>query len=698
MTALPGLGQAAAELLSARGITKVADLPFVLPTGYDDLRAPLEIRDALPLADERPRIAVRGVVKSAGMTPVRGRPSVRVVVAGEGGRPPSLTAWWFFLAHGILAVAKPGTPVILVGRLAPTRRGDSIAMSHPDLFPEGSVTLGVRPRYPRLGLPPSRFAKAIAAAVEALPQPPDPVPPFVRERERMPELRSLLRQIHLPTNPPEAEVFLALRERLAWSEAFARAWERASGEEKLSAISAPVLPRAKGATERLRIELGFQWTAGQAKAIEEIGADLEGDRPMRRLLFGDVGSGKTAVALAVAAQAISAGAQAAILAPTSVLAEQYLEAAGPLARALKARIALLTSLTRAAERRHLLKAVGDGTIDLLVGTHALLSDDVRFHKLALVVVDEQQRLGVAQRLSLVRKGEGGEESTRPHLLTLSATPIPRSLALAIRGELATSSLDERPPGRTSIATEALPRSHWEAKVIPAIRAAIEASGRVFVVCPRIGGDNDEEGAIEVGPSCIERAESLAQALGEARVVLAHGAMKAQALASAMRRFRAGEAPVLVGTTVVEVGVDVPEATLMVIDGAEHFGLAQLHQLRGRVGRGLAPGRCLLVHDPKLAPPQRSRLDALCRLDRGVDIAREDLRLRGSGDLSGTRQSGQDGLLYLDPLDEPAWLSRMGEDVERLRREDPKLEAREHIGLRLSLGRIRHELSVREEAG
>lgn len=698
VTALPGLGPKAAEALRARGMTCVADLPFILPTGYDDLRAPLDIEQAIPLAPERPRVAVRGVVRSSGIVPVRGRPSVRVTIASAGPRPSTLSAWWFFAAYGIQKLARPGARVVLVGRLAPTRRGNAVAMSHPELFLEDAVPSEVRPRYPALGIPPTRLRKAIAATLDGLQSLPDPVPPFVREREKMPDLRELLEAIHLPEVPPEPAVILALRERLAWSEAFTRAWERALDEASLSAVQAPKLPKVPAAVERLRIELGFRFTPSQIRAISEISEDLNDERPMRRLLFGDVGSGKTAVALAAAAQAISFGTQAAILAPTSVLAEQYLEGAGPLARALKARVALLTSLTRAAERRHLLRALEDGKIDLLIGTHALLSDDVRFHKLGLVVVDEQQRLGVAQRLHLVRKGEGAEETTRPHLLTLSATPIPRSLALAIRGELKTSSLDEKPEGRSKVVTQLVPRSRFEAEVLPEIIAAIEKSGRAFVVAPRIGGDQDEEGAIEVGPSCLERFDMLTEALGKERVILAHGAMKPAALAQAMRKFRAGEAPVLVGTTVVEVGVDVPEATLMVIDGAEYFGLSQLHQLRGRVGRGQTPSTCILVHDSPLAPPQQARLDALARLDRGVDIAREDLRLRGSGDLGGTRQSGDEGLVYLDPLSDPPWLAHMAEDIARLRREDPKLDLPEHLGLRLARERMKEELSVREEAG
>ena len=668
----------------------------MLPTGYDDLRAPLDVQDALRLGAERNRVAVRGTVVRAGIVPLRGRQAVRVVVASAGSKA-TLSAWWFFAAHGVLALAKPGTQVVLTGRLSPTRRGDSLAMSHPDIVLDDGSALGVRPRYPRLGLAPARLGKAITAALDALPQVPDPVPPFVREREGMPPLRELLERIHRPKAPPGHDDLEALRTRLAYAEAFTRAWERAEGEASLKG-GALALPRNPGAIERLRLELGFAWTAGQARAIEEIATNLASSRPMRRLLFGDVGSGKTAVALAAAAQATAAGAQTAILAPTSVLAEQYLEAAGPLARALKAKVALLTSLARPSERRHLLRALADGTVDVVIGTHALLQEDVRFHKLGLVIVDEQQRLGVAQRLRLVRKGEGAEEATRPHLLTLSATPIPRTLALAIRGELAQSTLDERPPGRTPVKTYMLPRTRFEEVAHRGIRTTLEKGARVFVVCPRIGGDEEEEDAIETGPSCLDRAEALARVFGEKAIVLAHGAMKQSQLSQAMRSFRAGETPILVGTTVVEVGVDVPEATLMIIDGAEHFGLAQLHQLRGRVGRGEKPGICLLVHDVPLGPAQKARLEALCRFERGADIAREDLRLRGSGDLSGTRQHGQEGLLYLDPLDEPPWLSRLGEDVARLREEDPHLEKPEHLGLRLALDRTRHELAVREEAG
>ena len=703
LVALPGVGPSRADAFLQYGITCVGHLPWVLPLGWDDLRAPLSVAQAVARAGERERVAVRGKVKSASRVIVRGRPAVRLLLVDDptarGGA--MLFGWWFFLAQGVLAMARPGAPIVLVGRLAAMQRAGSAAMAHPDVLHDEPTMRGVRPRYPRLGVPPTQVARAVAHAMAALPVVPDPVPPAVARREGFTPLGRVLEQVHAPTEPPTAEVIARLRERMAWAEAFTRAWERVSDEASQVRARAVALPPVPAAVERLRLELGFAFTGAQRRAVEAVSADLASDRPMRRLLFGDVGSGKTAVALAAAAQAISAGAQVAILAPTSILAEQYLTSAGPLARSLGARVARIAGATRAVERRHLLRAVADGAIDLLVGTHALLSDDIAFRRLGLVVVDEQQRLGVAQRLSLVRKGADGADATRPHLLTLSATPIPRTLALALRGELATSELRERPPGRTPVVTQAVPRAAFDTVVVAAIRDAVAAGGRVFVVCPRIGGraDDEEEGP-EAGPACVDRAASLAEALeASARVVLAHGGMKVGPRCEAMRRLRSGEADVLVGTTVVEVGVDVPEATLMVIDGAEHFGLAQLHQLRGRVGRGTSASRCLLVHDTSLVPTEQARLDALVRIHDGLELAREDLRLRGSGDLGGTRQSGDDdGLVWLDPLAEPAWLERMGDDVRSIAASDPQLAAPEHLGLRLAVERMRRELSIREEAG
>jgi ATP-dependent DNA helicase RecG len=377
-----------------------------------------------------------------------------------------------------------------------------------------------------------------------------------------------------------------------------------------------------------------------------------------------------------------------------VLAEQYMEAVAPLARATGSAIALIAAGVPAATRRRAEGGLARGSIAIGVGTHALLREGLAFADLGLVIVDEQHRLGVAQRLALVGKG------ARPHLLTLSATPIPRTLALALRGELKTSHLDERPKGRPPVATSCRPRLDFPA-IVEDIRAVCTRGERAFVVVPRIE-DAEDEDAGEAAQGVESLAAVLEQALAPFKVTLVHGGLAPDAKRRAMRAFRAGEAQVLVGTTVVEVGVDVPEATLMVIDGATRFGLAQLHQLRGRVGRGdppYQPARCILMHDVPLDPKAAARLDALCTLSSGVEIAKADLALRGAGDLAGTRQSGiEEELLYLDPSYAPPWLARIEDDAKRIFTGDPELASQEHRGLALAMKRLATAIAVRAEAG
>ncbi|MDB4943316.1 MAG: ATP-dependent helicase RecG, partial [Labilithrix sp.] len=327
-----------------------------------------------------------------------------------------------------------------------------------------------------------------------------------------------------------------------------------------------------------------------------------------------------------------------------------------------------------------------------IGTHALLADRISLPELGLVVVDEQQRLGVGQRLSLVRKGE------RPHLLTLSATPIPRTLALAIRGELATSTLRERPAGRLPVTT-ALAGASREAAVVAEVEAACARGERVFWIVPRIEPDPDDEEDEDPVATAVQRCDALTKALAGRRVVLLHGGMSSADKRAVMQAFRHGDAEVLVGTTVVEVGVDVPAATLMVVEDAERFGLAQLHQLRGRVGRGARPGHCILLHSEPLQGAARARLVALTELSAGEDVARADLELRGAGDLGGTRQHGaEDELLYLARGVTYPWLERLEDDARAIAARDPSLAADEHAVLGSLVKRFAHALAVREEAG
>jgi ATP-dependent DNA helicase RecG len=699
-----GVGPTSREKLAAHGVTLVSDLAWTLPVAWDDLRAPVGVDEAIDRAraceaalESPPRVCVRARVKGASFVPMRGRRAVRVVVTDEGGKA-TLDAWWFYAAHGILGIARPGSSCLLVGRVR-SRDGKRPSMAHPDVLRDDASTPAVRARYPSLGIAPGILRRAVADAVERTSPLPDPVPAKIVAREGMPPAEPLLRSIHGtgPDARPET-ARPAAAERLAWVEAFTRVWQRLLAEAQWGGGGAPVLARDPAMNARLAGALGFTLTGAQERAIESIARDLASTFPMRRLLLGDVGTGKTAVALAAAGQCVAAGFQCALLLPTGVLAEQYVDAAEPLVRAAGVRLARVASGMRAAERREVLARIQSGEAQLVLGTHALLQEDIRFARLGLVIVDEQQRLGVAQRLTLVRKGregrQGGEgDGTRPHLLSLSATPIPRSLALALRGELATSVLDERPRGRVPVTTELRARSGVD-DVLGPTRSAFDCGERVFVVCPTIDDDPEEEGL-----GVTARADRLASDLGAARVVAVHGAMPAADRALAMRRFRTGEAQVLVGTTVIEVGIDVPEATLMVIDGAERFGLAQLHQLRGRVGRGERPGRCLLLYDEPLTDLGRRRLETLAGTTDGAEIARADLALRGSGDLGGTRQSGvAEEFVWLDPADPPAWLERIEADARALLAEDERLAAPEHRALALAVRRFAVQIAVREEAG
>lgn len=688
-----GVGPTGRERLAAHGIGFVADLVWTLPVGWDDLRAPVGVEDAIARTRAAeaaflppPRQVVRAVVKSATLVPMRGRRAVRVVASDAGGKT-SLDAWWFYAAHGVLAAARAGATCLLLGRVQ-VQTGKRPRMAHPDLVrDEPGAT--IRARYPGLGIPPGTLRRAVTDALARTAPLPDPVPAPIVAREGMPQAEPLLRAVHGATlDVPPAEARKALVERLAWVEAFTRVWQRQLSEAQWGGARAPALPAGLEGRRRFVEALGFTLTAAQHRAIDAVARDLDSTLPMRRLLMGDVGTGKTAVALAAAAQCVAAGFQCALLVPTGVLADQYLDAAAPLVHATGARITRLAAGMRAAERKAALAAVASGEAQIVVGTHALLEDEVEFARLGLVVVDEQQRLGVAQRLGLVRKGL----ATRPHLLSLSATPIPRTLALALRGELATSVLDERPRGRVPVATELVPRGD-EARLVEALRATCARGERAFFVSPRIDDDEDLE-----APGVVSRAEHLARVLAPVPVVVVHGAMPPALRARAMRALRTGEAQVLVGTTVIEVGIDVPEATLMIVDGAERFGLAQLHQLRGRVGRGVRPGRCLLVHD-ELADLARQRLETLARTAEGADVAKADLALRGSGDLGGTRQSGiVEDFSWLDPADPPAWVARIDADARALLARDPALEAPEHRALALAVRRMAAILAVREEAG
>ena len=694
--AIPGFGPAARAALAEHGIRTVTDLVWLPPVAWDDLRAPTSLAEAVAAACRlheataggvKPaRVVVSAIVKSSGVIPLRGRRAVRVVLADEHDEKCTVHAFWFFMAHGVLTLCKPGAKVLVIGRIAAEPKKPP-RTAHPELFLDTPESRVVRARYPRLGPPEATLRKGVQHAL-GLGLAPDPIPPDIALREGLPAAAPLLHEIH--TTLPSTDARVKFLERLAWAEAFSRAWERIGSEARQGKAGAPALAARPAVVKKLEKELGFALTQSQREAIAEIAKELAKDRPMRRLLLGDVGTGKTAVALAAAAQCVAAGRQVAILAPTSVLAEQYVDAVKPLERALGIRAAFVAAGLPAASRRAAEKAIASGDARVAIGTHALLGAGVKIPELALVIVDEQQRLGVAQRLSLVQKGE------RPHLLTLSATPIPRTLALALRGELATSTLRERPAGRPPVTTS-LAGKKSEARVIAEVEACCARGERVFWIVPRIQPDPDDEEDVDPVASAVERQAELERALPGRRVVLLHGGLSASEKRDAMHAFRHGDAGVLVGTTVVEVGVDVPRATLMVVEDAQRFGLAQLHQLRGRVGRGDKPGRCVLLHAEPLEGVAKARLDVLTTLSAGEDVARADLELRGAGDLSGTRQHGEeDELLYLASGVTYPWLERIEPDARRLAKDDPALAG--HPALRSLVARLARAIAVREEAG
>jgi ATP-dependent DNA helicase RecG len=528
------------------------------------------------------------------------------------------------------------------------------------------------------GLSADGLRQAIAKVLPLVRHWPDPLPAagFLQSLQ-LPSRAEAVEQIHRPTDPDQLQ---RARRRLVFDEFLLLQLALALRRQRLKSREAPSLlikgGEAGGLLRRFLALLPFPLTGAQQRVLAEIRDDLAKPQPMARLLQGDVGSGKTVVALAALLTAMESGCQGALMAPTEVLAEQHQRKLAPWLAQLHLNSALLTGSTPARLRRELLQDLANGQIHLLVGTHALLEDPVQFPRLGLVVVDEQHRFGVRQRNRLLAKG------LQPHLLTMTATPIPRTLALSVHGDLDVSQIDELPPGRTPVQTRLLP-SDQRHQAWQLIREQVDLGQRAYVVLPLVEESEklDLRSAVEVHRHLAE------EVFADLSVGLLHGRLPSEAKQGTLQAFAAGSIQVLVSTTVVEVGVDVPEASVMVIDHADRFGLAQLHQLRGRVGRGAAVSHCLLINDSK-SPMARQRLEVLVRSTDGFEIAEMDLRLRGPGQVLGTRQSGLPDLAL-------ASLSEDGEVLEDARRvaqqllaEDPQLAGAPLLRQALDLQRQR----------
>ncbi|MEO7277992.1 MAG: ATP-dependent DNA helicase RecG [Sphingomicrobium sp.] len=614
---LKGVGPQVARQLKKLGITRVIDLLYHLPTGsIERVRAP----------SASPALLGRTVILDLTAIELResrsGRGPTRIIASDGDGNAISLI---YFNNPGWARKSLPiGETRIVSGKLE--AYGDEWQIIHPEVSHAGQgPEPAIREPVYRLteGLANRRLGELATLALERAPDLAEWIEPGLIEREGWRGWRASIAQTHLE---PNAET---PRKRLAYDEIFAN--QLALLLIRQSARRKQTAPLAGTGVLTGKLALPYQLTGAQRRVIEEIRGDLAQSSPMLRLLQGDVGSGKTLVALMAMLVAVESGAQAALLAPTEILARQHHATLLGQLDSLGVRVAVLTGREKGKARDSVLMGLADGSIDVLVGTHAIFQDKVGYRNLGLAVIDEQHRFGVSQRLLLSAKAE-----QPPHLLAMTATPIPRTLTLTRYGEMDVSQIDEMPPGRTPVETRVISDGRL-AEVIDGLGRHIGSGGQAYWVCPLV-----EESEKSDAAAAEERAQILRLCFGEDKVGLVHGRMKGPEKDQVMARFARAEIAVLVATTVIEVGVDVAGATLMIVEGAERFGLAQLHQLRGRVGRGTGSSVCLLVRGTALSETGRARLALMRETNDGFKIAEEDLRLRGPGEILGLRQSGEEG--------------------------------------------------------
>jgi ATP-dependent DNA helicase RecG len=628
---IPGVGPRRAQQLAQRGLRTIADLLFHLPSRYDDRREEVRIGE---LQVGR-RATFHGEIKVADFGPRRGRARTFSAILGD--ESGVVTLKWFRGGESVAKHVKKGVRLRATGDVRRYRFAKEVIHPEIDLLheaEEASATEGLVPDYPvPEGIPPRTFRRWVAAAVEGWSDlVPSTLPEKLARERKLPATPDALRRIHRPAPDAEPDALRLRRtgahERLVLEELYLLELGLALRHaERAREPGVALRPDAPGVAAAIAA-LPFRLTEAQERAWRELAADLARPHPMNRLLQGDVGSGKTAVAALAAVAAAASGQQAALMAPTELLAEQHARTLRTLTPGL--RTALLTSSVPRGEADATRAALAEGSVELAVGTHALFQSDVRFARLALVVIDEQHRFGVRERQALAGRGAGG---AHPHVLVMTATPIPRSLALTLYGDLDLSVIDALPPGRAPART-ALLREGEGRRVVEQVRETLARGEQVYVVYPLV----EESEKVDLR-AATEQAERIRAAFPGERVDLVHGRQPAAERAAAMGRFAAGETKILVSTTVIEVGVDVPNATLMVVEHAERFGLAQLHQLRGRVGRGSRPGTCLLVARGS-SEDSEARLAALLGTTDGFAIADADLAIRGPGEFLGTRQHGR----------------------------------------------------------
>ena len=647
LNVLKGIGPVRAAQLAARGLATVEDLLYHLPFRYEDRRDVRPIAEAA--AGESGAFVGRLTSLRAGRIG-HGRRIRRILTAALTDDTGSLDLVWFNPVRYISETLRAGQRLSVYGRVA-AGRGARLSVPHPEfeiLDEESERQSEVRPVYEKPGdVPQARLRGWAAQALERFgPVLPSFLPPEVAERQGLMDLKQAMEAIHCPDGAADSgtleETRAAARRSLAFDEFFY--FQLALALRQQRRLETPGI-RSPARSDRLarsmRELLPYRLTGAQERVLKEIHQDMESSNPMRRLLQGDVGSGKTVVAWLSALRAMENGRQALLLAPTELLAEQHYERLQPYAERLGVRATLLSGSLPAAARKRITGRIGNGEVDFVVGTHALIQEGVSVPRMGLGIVDEQHRFGVSQRTAFarlsLRDAASGVATPEPDLLLMSATPIPRSLAMVLSGDLEVSLLDEAPPGRTPVRTVVVQDDRRQ-RVYERVRAAVADGRQAYLVYPLV--EESEKMPMAAAESMArELSRTVMQGL---RLGLVHGQIPAAERDQVMRRFRQGELQVLVATTVIEVGIDVPGATLMVVEHAERFGLAQLHQLRGRVGRGRDESHCVLIHYGSRDDDSRRRLQVLARTSDGFEVAEADLRFRGAGEILGTRQAGFQG--------------------------------------------------------
>jgi len=658
VSTLKGVGPKILPLVQKLAGPLVRDVVMLSPSGLI-VRRPMTATNAV-----EGQVGIFEVMVDRLMVPTKPGAPIKVRAVDETGFVHLI--WFGGSAQHIDRLLPKGQKRLVSGKVE--RFNNEVQIVHPDIFtPEQAGDIAaVEPVYPATqGLTSRVVRKLVQAALPHAPDMPEWQDAAWLSKNRWPNWRDALAALHAPTAEPDLEPDAPARQRLAYDELLAHQLALARRRRARQITPAPRIAPGE-ASVRLLATLPFDLTGAQARAVEDIRRDLASGEQMGRLLQGDVGSGKTAVAALALADTAASGFQAALMAPTEILARQHHQRLSPMLEAVGVSSVLLTGRDTPAERRQRLAGLASAEIQVAIGTHALFQDAVRFDRLALAVIDEQHRFGVNERQRLQAKGD--PRTGGVHLLTMSATPIPRTLELTQYGELDVSRLTEKPPGRTPVTTAVLPQARI-GEVAKRLKAAIDGGAQAYWICPLVA----ESESIDLA-AAEARAADLRRIL-KLEVGLAHGQMPGAEREAVMADFADGRIPLLVATTVVEVGVDVPNATIMVIEHADRFGLAQLHQLRGRVGRGVKPSACILLYggeDDGLGETAQNRLEILRRTEDGFEIAEEDFRLRGGGDPLGLKQSGFPAYRFADPIRHRTLMLAAADDARLVLGRDPDL--------------------------